>query len=125
MTDLAAANQIITAIYASVGDHLKTAREQRGITQQEVSAATGVTRSSIANLEAGRQRIPLHTFIATAQAVGIDPADVITRAVQGTDPLTPLLPPGATKHTDRLRKQLHAAQRHIEALLEALPEERA
>ncbi|MGJ5831388.1 hypothetical protein [Streptomyces ossamyceticus] len=39
MTDLAAANQIVAELYARIGDHLKTAREQRGIATWEPQAS--------------------------------------------------------------------------------------
>lgn len=123
MTDLAAANQLVAALYARIGDHLKTAREQRGISQFDLAAAIGVTRSSVANIESGRQRIQVHALIAACQALGCDPADIISRALEGADPFASVLPRGATHHTARLRKQLLAAQGHITKLLDELPKE--
>lgn len=43
------------------------------MTQQELATAIGLTRTSIANLEAGRQRIPLHILYAIAEALGVAP----------------------------------------------------
>ena len=123
MTDLAAANQLIADLYTRIGDHLKTIREQRGISQLDLANAVGVTRSSVANVESGRQRIQIHTLIAACQALGCDPADIISRALEGADPLAAVLSRGATQHTARLRRQLLTAQGHINKLLDELPKE--
>lgn len=123
MTDLAAANQIVAALYTRIGDHLKTAREQRGVSQHNLADAIGVTRSSVANIESGRQRIQIHTLIAACQALNLDPADIVSQALEGADPLASSLPRSATQHTARLRKQLLNAQGHITKLLDELPKE--
>jgi transcriptional regulator with XRE-family HTH domain len=99
------------------------AREQRGISQLDVAHAVGLSRSAVANVESGRQRLPIHALIAACQALGIDPADVITRTLEGADPLASVLSPGATQHTARLRRQLLTAQGHISNLLAELPQE--
>lgn len=123
MTDLAAANQLIADLYIRIGDHLKTAREQRGISQFDLACSVGLSRSAIANVESGRQRLPIHALIAACQALGVDPADIISRALEGADPLAAVLSPAATQHTARLRRQLLTAQGHINRLLAELPQE--
>ena len=45
-------------------------RAAAGLTQEQIAAATGLGRSSIANLEAGRQDVPLSKLQAYAEAVG-------------------------------------------------------
>lgn len=125
MTDsLAAANKIITDLYVSIGDHIRVTREQRGVTQQELGAVIGVTRSSVANIEGGRQRIQIHALVAACQALGCDPADIISRAVEGSDPLAAVLSRNATRDTNRLRKNLLTAQANITKILKELPETR-
>ena len=121
MTDLAAANQLVAALYIRIGEHLKTAREQRGVSQFDLASAIGLSRSAVANVESGRQRLPIHALIAACQALGCDPADVITHALEGADPLASVLSREATQHTARLRRQLLAAQGHINKLLDELP----
>lgn len=52
------------------GPRIKAARQSRGLTQAELATIAGLTRSSIANLEAGRQEIPVRTLAAIAGALG-------------------------------------------------------
>jgi transcriptional regulator with XRE-family HTH domain len=47
------------------------------MSQAVLARQIGFTRSSIANLEAGRQRIALHLFVQIAQALDIEPAELI------------------------------------------------
>lgn len=122
-TDLATANQFVAALYTRIGEHLKTAREQRGVSQHALADAIGITRSSVANIESGRQRIQVHALIAACQALNLDPADIISQAVEGADPLASVLSRGATQHTARLRKQLLNAQGQIAKLLAELSKE--
>lgn len=56
--------------YAELGGRVRRAREAAGLTQPELAKALGLTRSSVSNLEAGRQRPPLHLLAAIAQQTG-------------------------------------------------------
>ena len=60
------------ALYVGVGLHVHRERLRRNISQEELAAATGMTRTSITNLEAGRQRIPLHTLIHIARILSVN-----------------------------------------------------
>lgn len=46
-------------LYKRIGEKLKEAREAKGITQEQLAEACGVLRTSVTNLEAGRQKVPL------------------------------------------------------------------
>jgi transcriptional regulator with XRE-family HTH domain len=59
----------IEDFYAHMGEKVRSARLAAGISQDVLAQRVGLTRSSIANLEAGRQRIALHLFIAICQAL--------------------------------------------------------
>ncbi|TFV33956.1 XRE family transcriptional regulator [Streptomyces sp. T1317-0309] len=70
-------------LYRRLGAYLRTVRQSRGIAQEDLARAVKLTRGSIANLEAGRQRIQVHTLIAACHALGLDPADALARALEG------------------------------------------
>lgn len=122
MTDLVAATAAIANLYQAIGARLAEARQQRGIRQADLAAAVGLTRASITNIEAGAQRIQIHTLIAAAQAVGIDPADLITQALEGGTPVVQPLP-GGQREAALLTRRLTAARDHIDALLTHLKDE--
>jgi len=112
--DIAAANRTIGDLYLRIGTNITTARRNRNLTQTDVATAVGLTRASITNLEAGRQRAPLHVTIAIAQALGLDLADLLG----DVPPIAAPLPVSV----GRLRAPLEAARREITALLDTLPE---
>lgn len=47
-------------------------RETLGMGQEDLAKKVGLQRTSIANLEAGRQRIPMHTLEKIVAAFGMD-----------------------------------------------------
>lgn len=66
------ANKAILALYEEIGRRVRALRNEHGLRQDEVGAQVGLMRSSMANIEAGRQRTPVHTLIALAQCLGTD-----------------------------------------------------
>ncbi|MBP6818294.1 MAG: helix-turn-helix transcriptional regulator [Ferrovibrio sp.] len=57
--------------YLVLGANLLAARKARGWTQQELANRIGWERSSIANIEAGRQRVLIHSVKQIAKALRI------------------------------------------------------
>ncbi len=47
------------------------------LTQAELGGAVGLTRTSITNIERGRQRILVHTLFEIAAELGIEPRDLL------------------------------------------------
>jgi transcriptional regulator with XRE-family HTH domain len=67
----------IEEFYALVGSKVRSARLAAEISQEFLANKVGLTRSSVANLEAGRQRIALHLFAAIAYALNKDPCELL------------------------------------------------
>lgn len=59
---------------------MATAREKTELTQERLAARVGLSRTSIVNVEAGRQRVPLHQLYRIAGALGMEPADLLPPA---------------------------------------------
>lgn len=59
--------------YLRLGGRIVMRRKLLGMTQDTLAEAVGLDRSSIANLEAGRQRVPLHKVEMIAYALGTKP----------------------------------------------------
>jgi transcriptional regulator with XRE-family HTH domain len=75
-------------LYRLLGQYIKSARLQRHLTQEELAAYVGLTRTSINNIEHGRQRIQIHTLYALADALQTRPAALLPRAALPAAPLT-------------------------------------
>ena len=64
-------------INAKIGKAVRTARLAKGLSQAQVGDRIGLSRASVANLEAGRQGLPFPTMAAVVQVLGIDLAPLI------------------------------------------------
>src|SRR5690242_331903 len=63
--------------YRALGRLVHQARTEFPMTQDALARHAGLTRSSITNLEAGRQRIQVHVLSLIARALKVDPADLL------------------------------------------------
>ncbi|MET9141483.1 helix-turn-helix domain-containing protein [Streptomyces parvulus] len=67
----------VDRFYAAVGDRIRDARSAARLTQAELAASLGLARSSIANIEGGRQRLPLHMVILIAETLNINVSELL------------------------------------------------
>jgi transcriptional regulator with XRE-family HTH domain len=70
----------ITAFYRTLGRSVKKAREKSKLTQAKLGEAIGLSRTSVTNLEKGRQHIPAHLLFAIGDAVGRDAGTLLPGA---------------------------------------------
>lgn len=61
-----------------VGESLKTYRKQKGFTQVELAKRAGISRSYLADVEAGRYNPSLDTLMAVAKALNIETSLLIS-----------------------------------------------
>lgn len=64
-------------LYRIIGQNVRDARDDSGLTQEELADAIGVSRTSITNLERGEQRPPLHRLLRLAQSLDVSFSDLI------------------------------------------------
>lgn len=65
--------KIIEPIYRHIGAKVQQLRTLLDVRQEDLAKKCGLTRCSIANIEAGRQRILLHDVETIATALGTSP----------------------------------------------------
>ena len=65
------------ALYRAFGRQLSKARRTAGLTQEELGKRVGLGRTSITNIEAGTQRVPLHVAFQFARATGVSIGDLL------------------------------------------------
>ena len=58
----------ITTVLEDIGPRLKRIRTQRGATLAQLSAATGISKSTLSRLEAGQRKPSLELLLPIAQA---------------------------------------------------------
>jgi transcriptional regulator with XRE-family HTH domain len=64
-------------LYSFLGQRISELRQKSRLTQADLAAAVGLTRTSVTNIEKGRQRVPLHTFFDIAAALGTEASDLL------------------------------------------------
>jgi DNA-binding XRE family transcriptional regulator len=58
-------------VYGLVALKIRHVRETLGMSQEDLAKRIGYTRTSIVNIECGRQRLPLHQVEEIARALGV------------------------------------------------------
>lgn len=72
--------------YREFGLRLHNARKRAGITQGELAQKVGMGRTSICNIEGGRQHLSLHVLPALAEALGVEECDLIPAREKRPEP---------------------------------------
>ena len=67
----------LKALYTEIGAQVRRARKRQGWSQLDLARAVDLTRSSVANLEAGRQRPPVHVALLIAHALDVPVNDLL------------------------------------------------
>jgi len=61
------------------GHRLRGLRSDRGLSQEKLGELAGLDRTYISQAEAGRRNVTLATIHKLARALGVDPADLVSR----------------------------------------------
>jgi transcriptional regulator with XRE-family HTH domain len=68
--------------YQVVTKALKHAREQAGLTQQDLAKRLNRPQSFVAKYELGERRLDLVEFVTIAQAIGLNPTRLFSRILK-------------------------------------------
>jgi transcriptional regulator with XRE-family HTH domain len=83
------------SLYLHVGKMIRKARTQRGLTQLDLASRIGLNRTSVSNIEKGRQKLLLHTFYGIAGVLQVDPATLFPASEPNDEKsLKRRIPPG-------------------------------
>lgn len=80
---------VVDEFYKRLGRALRAARKAAGLTQDAVGHALGLSRTAVANVEAGRHHLAVHQLVAYADVVGALPAELLAAAM--TERVSPTL----------------------------------
>lgn len=69
----------IDPIYNEIGGLIRVRRRAINVTQEALGQSIGLTRTSINNIEHGRQSLQVHTLFAIASVLGIDSTALLPR----------------------------------------------
>jgi transcriptional regulator with XRE-family HTH domain len=68
---------MVDRLYRVFGSRVRARREEMSITQEELGSRVDLSRTSITNIEKGRQRVLLHQMVEIAQALGTAPTELL------------------------------------------------
>ncbi|MFC1949023.1 helix-turn-helix domain-containing protein [Chloroflexota bacterium] len=61
-----------------IGDNIRTARKQRGYSQEEFADIAGFSRSYYTEIETGKRNISVLNLIKIIEALNVDPNEIIS-----------------------------------------------
>lgn len=67
------------AIYTEIGKRVAAARTAAGMTQLALAEALSLSRTSVTNIESGRQKLLVHTLLQLAAILQIDVMELLPR----------------------------------------------
>ena len=70
-------------LYEEIGRRIKRARESSDTSQESLADNVKLSRTSVVNIEKGRQRPPIHTLYNIARVLGVAPHDLLPEARSG------------------------------------------
>ena len=73
-------------LYREVASRIREVRELKGMSQEKIASSVGLSRTSLTNIEHGKQKFLLHTFIGIASALGVSPMELLP--IAQSNPLT-------------------------------------
>jgi transcriptional regulator with XRE-family HTH domain len=59
------------------GRRLRSLRDEAGLTQEQLAMAAGLERAYVSSAETGRRNATLATLFQLADALGVDPGDLV------------------------------------------------
>jgi transcriptional regulator with XRE-family HTH domain len=90
-----------TVFYKQIGTNIRKCRARLNLSQNALGKLVGMTRTSLTNIESGRQHPPLHTFCEIAEQLKVDVLELLPK---------PLISAESDSQVKAMvRQQIHAA----------------
>ncbi|MFC1404988.1 MULTISPECIES: helix-turn-helix domain-containing protein [Streptacidiphilus] len=102
---------------AGIGARVRAARLQAKMTQEQLARRAGLTRGSVTNIESGAQAPPPYRLALLAEAVSVQPADLLPSLAQASP--TSGLP---AEWANAVRSVMSAADEQSSSPLDDLPD---
>lgn len=102
-------------IYVAIGRNVRRERQRLKWSQEDLAGRVGFLRTSVANIEAGRQRVPLHTLCEIAAAFDVMPGRLLPAEMFPADMRE------MAQQAEAAEKKLLEIRWYLEELLRGLP----
>lgn len=81
----------VPRFYEELGRRIREARTRKGLTQNDLGQAIGLSRASVANIERGYQQISLHHLTLAADALEVQIQDLLPPSALAPQEANPAL----------------------------------
>lgn len=78
-------DNVTDLLYAEIGRRIYKARKELGMSQEELASYVSLTRTSITNIEKGRQKLLVHTLIEIAKALKVEVTTLLPKIEDNFD----------------------------------------
>jgi transcriptional regulator with XRE-family HTH domain len=72
--------------YQQLGTNIRRCRTRLNLSQDALGKLIGMTRTSLTNIENGRQHPPLHTFCEIVEQLKVDVSELLPRPLVSAEP---------------------------------------
>ena len=69
----------ISTLYQLIGKNINRARVGSELTQEELANLANISRTSITNIEKGRQKLPIHTLYSIALSLEVEISSLLPK----------------------------------------------
>jgi transcriptional regulator with XRE-family HTH domain len=69
-------------LYKIVGENIRAKRESRNFSQADLAEKIGMLRTSVTNIERGRQRPPLHILYKICQLLNVEVKEILPNHIE-------------------------------------------
>ena len=83
--------------YAALGSKVRRLRSEQRLTQEQLAEELGLNRTSVTNIEKGKQKILVHTLIDLAKTFQIEPSELLPSFQTKTTPVSKMLQKGSSQ----------------------------
>jgi len=91
----------VNRFYVRLGELIRGARTQRRLSQDAVAKRVRLNRTSVTNIERGRQKLLVHTLVDFARALDVEPSKLIPEP-ERVSAIPAGLPPQAKEFVERV-----------------------
>jgi transcriptional regulator with XRE-family HTH domain len=92
--------------YKTLGSRIRKLRENKNLSQEELASRARISRTSVTNIECGRQAVQIHALVEFARVLGV-----------GLDDLVPVPPATAERPHDPTEALPADARRFVQRFL--------
>jgi transcriptional regulator with XRE-family HTH domain len=68
-----------STIYLALGKRLKESRKKAGLTQEQLAKQLNLTRTTVTNIESGRQSVTIHLMYEISEALSVSISELLVR----------------------------------------------